>query len=183
MQATTTRRRLLELLRLAVLLMLGVALQSIFSSRVQILGVTADFFLTFTVFVGLAHGPVVGMVYGFASGLLADIVFLGPVGLRALILLLVGYVTGCCAERMPHRGAWAVVAITACASFLGQLIYGLFSFVTGTRAPFAAVIVEQLIPAALFNGLLAAPMQAVLIKTRLVPGLLGSSGTRAGEGA
>ncbi len=82
------------MLRLALLLVLGIGLQAVFTSRFTVLGVTADVFLILPVLVGMSRGALVGALFGFISGLVADIVFMDPIGLRMLLYLLAGYLCG-----------------------------------------------------------------------------------------
>jgi len=164
----TPRERLLEVLRLSLLLILAVALQAVLTSRLTVLGVTADVFLMLPVLVGMTRGSLAGAVFGFVSGLLADIIFMDPIGLRALIYLLVGYLSGRYAEWMPPYSAWAVVALTAVATLLGQWVYAVFQFLTGNRAPFFTMVWRQVLPAAVVNGLLVAPLYLGLVRLKLV---------------
>jgi rod shape-determining protein MreD len=164
----TPRERLLEIIRLGALLLLAIALQAVFTSRFTVLGVTADVFLIFPVLVGMSRGSLVGAVFGFVSGLLADVIFMDPIGLRTLIYLLVGYLSGRYAEWMPPYSAWVVVALTAVATLLGQSTYAIFQFITGNKAPFLSMIWRQVLPAAAVNGLLVAPLYLGLARLKLV---------------
>lgn len=164
-------RRAFEVVRLAALLVLAVVLEAVLTSHVRVLGVTVDVFIMFAVLVGASRGPVTGMLFGFACGLTADVVFLQPIGLGAFTCLLAGYLTGRYVERMLPRSAWTVMMLVGCATFGGQSIFGLFEFMTGSSAPFITMVWRQMLPAAVLTGLVAAPVQVLLVRARLMPDL------------
>lgn len=154
--------------RLLALLVLAVALQAILTSRFTLLGVTADLFVMLTVLVGLTRGSLVGAVFGFFAGLLADVVFLDPIGLHAFIYLVTGYAAGRYAEWLPPISAWAVVLATAAATLGSQFAYALFQLLTGGGASFFGMLWVQVLPSALVNGLVAAPLYLGLVRVRLI---------------
>jgi len=57
-------------------------------------GVTPDTALIFIVGYGILRGDVEGAIFGFSAGLLQDIFSGGPIGMFALIGLLIGYLSG-----------------------------------------------------------------------------------------
>jgi rod shape-determining protein MreD len=162
------RSRFLALGKLALLLVLAVIFQAIVTSRVTILGVTSDVFLILVVLVGVSRGSVTGALFGFCAGLLADVVYLNPVGLRALIYLLAGYLCGRYAETAGPPSALVILALTAVVSFSAQTAYGLFQFLTGTSAAFFTMMRIQMLPAALLDGLLAVPVYLALTRLHLL---------------
>ncbi len=178
MTVNAPRGRLAEMLRLALLLVLGIGLQAVFTSRFTVLGVTADVFLILPVLVGMSRGALVGALFGFISGLVADIVFMDPIGLRMLLYLLAGYLCGLYSEWMPPYSAWVVVLLVAAATLVGQSAYAVFQFITGNRAPFLSMLWRQVLPSAVVNGLLAAPLYLGLARLRLMPRPQPDGGTR-----
>lgn len=157
--------------RLLGLLVLAVALQAILTSRFTLLGVTADLFVIVTVLVGLTRGSLAGAVFGFVAGLLADMVFLDPIGLHAFIYFLTGYGIGRYAEWLPPISAWAVVAAAAAATLGSQFGYAVFQLLTGGGASFFGMLWVQVLPSALVNGLVAAPLYLGLVRVRLLESL------------
>ncbi|GAB4250632.1 MAG: hypothetical protein Kow00129_11520 [Thermoleophilia bacterium] len=162
--------------RLGLLILLGVVLQAVVTSRVIVLGVSADFFLIFTVLVALGKGSVWGALFGFAAGLVADIVYLEPVGLRAFIYVVLGYGVGRYSEEFGVGTAWSVVVVAAVAAFAAQVVYGLFQLTLGQES-FFRMVREQMFPAALVDALVAAPVYLVLVRLGLLepPGGTGPS--------
>jgi rod shape-determining protein MreD len=154
--------------RLALLLLLGVILQTVAVSRLTVLGVSADVYLILVVLVALANGPLVGVVFGFCAGLLADVLFLEPIGLRTIIYLMAGYAVGRYGEEFGFTGAWSAVLAAAVVSLVAGVGYGVMQFVIGPQQGFFTMMRTQVLPQAILNGLLAVPLYLGLIRLRLV---------------
>lgn len=162
------RHTFLGAARLAGLLVLAVALQAVLVSRFTLLGVTVDLFVILTVLVGLTRGSLMGAVFGFLVGLVADVVFFDPIGLHALIYLGAGYAVGRYAEWLPPFSAWVVVVATAAAALGAQFIYAVFQLLIGGGSAFFGMLWVQVLPSALVNGLVAAPLYLGLVRMRLI---------------
>jgi rod shape-determining protein MreD len=156
--------RVPEPVRLGLLLLAAVALQAMLTSRVAVLGVGADLFLILTVLVALTRGALSGVVFGFCAGLVADVIFMDPVGMRAFIYLLVGYGVGRYSEELSLKPGWGLIALAASAALLAEVVYGTFQFVMGPHASFFTMMKVQVLPATLVNGLLAAPVYLALVR-------------------
>jgi rod shape-determining protein MreD len=154
--------------RMALICVIAVSLQVLVISRVSVLGVTADLFLIMTVLIAASRGSLSGAVFGFVAGIFADVAYMQPLGVRALIYLLVGYLVGMFVLRFALTSAWAVVLITGTASFAAQIVFGLFQFLTVPRAAFLTIIGTQMIPEAIIDALFAAPIYWALVRLRLV---------------
>jgi rod shape-determining protein MreD len=166
---TASAPRLLNICKLGLIIVAAVAIQTALISRLQILGVTADLFLILVVLVGVSRGAVTGMAFGFVAGLTADIVFLDPVGLRTLVYLATGFAVGRYVEEFGLANAWVIVLVTAVVSLVSQTIYGLFQFATGPEGALFAMMRSQMLPAAVLDGLLAAPLYLGLVRLRVLP--------------
>ncbi len=82
-------------LRVVLVLLAGVVLQTTFGADLRVLGVAPDLMLLLAVAGGLSCGPEAGAVIGFCAGLLADLsLTTTPMGLFALSWCLVGFVVG-----------------------------------------------------------------------------------------
>jgi rod shape-determining protein MreD len=154
--------------RLALLLLLGVVLQTVAVSRLTVLGVSADVYLILVVLVALANGPLVGVVFGFCAGLLADVLFLEPIGLRTIIYLAAGYAVGRYGEEFGSTGVWSAVLATMVVSLVAGVGYGVMQFIIGPQQGFLTMMRTQVLPQAVLNGLLAAPLYLGLMRLRLV---------------
>jgi len=164
-----TRRRFIAVGKVVLLLVIAVALQTLLISRVSILGVTADLFLVFTVVVAVSRGSLDGAVFGFVAGVVADVAFLQPLGVRALVYVLAGYFVGMLVSRFGSINPWAVFLVAGVASLLAQLLFGLFQFMMGPRAGFLTMFLTQILPEAVLDALVAVPIYALLVRVRVLP--------------
>src|ERR1700722_6746000 len=81
--------------RLALVLFIGILLQTTLIPDLQFRGVRPDLMLLITICVGLTSGPEQGAVIGFSAGLLTDLFMTTtPLGLSALAFSLVGFALG-----------------------------------------------------------------------------------------
>jgi len=155
--------------RLALLLVLALLLQTVVATRLTVLGVTADIFLVVVIVVSLGRGSLTGAVFGFVSGLVADIVFLEPVGLRALTYLVAGYAVGRYGEEYPPESGWTVLLSALVVGFVAGTAHTLFAFLTGEQLPFFSMLASQVLPAAMLEALLAAPTYVGLQRVGVLP--------------
>jgi rod shape-determining protein MreD len=117
---------------MAALVAVSVALvlQASLFSHLAFQGVVPDVVLLVVVAAALVHGPELGLVLGFAAGLLLD---LAPpadhyAGRWALALMVVGYVAGRLASASAVRvSQWLPVA--AASSFVGTSVFALTGLV------------------------------------------------------
>jgi rod shape-determining protein MreD len=163
------RKSLIAVGKVVLLLVIGALLQTLIVSRVSVLGVTADLFLIFTVVIAMSKGSLYGAISGFVAGLLADIAFMQPLGIRCLIYVLVGYFAGMLVLRFGSVGPWAVFLMSIGASFSAQIVFGIFQFIFGPRGGFGTILGLQILPEAILDGLVAIPVYVLLIHLRILP--------------
>jgi len=155
--------------KVVLLFVIGAILQTLLVSRVSVLGVTADLFLIFTVVVAISRGSVEGAIFGFIAGLVADIGYMQPLGIRSLIYVLTGYFVGMVVVRFGAVGSWAVFLTAIGASFCSQFVFGVFQFIIGPRAGFFGILGMQILPEAVLDGLLAIPVYVLLVHLNILP--------------
>ena len=119
-------------------------------------GVGPDVVLLVVVAAGLARGAHVGMVTGFAGGLLLD---LAPpadhvAGRWALALLLVGYVAGRVRQDAPAGVGGSLAAVAAC-SFLGTSVFALTGLLLGDQASSVPDLLQVVLAAMVWDLVLA----------------------------
>jgi rod shape-determining protein MreD len=153
--------------KVVLLLVIGAILQTVILSRFSVMGVTADLFLILTVIVAFSKGPIEGAVFGFVAGIVADMIYYGHLGMRALVYVLVGYCVGLLVMRFETINVWAVMVLTAVSSFCGQLIYGIFQYVMTPRSGFVTMVWRQMIPEAVFDALVAILVYVLLVRLRV----------------
>ena len=120
-------------LRLPIMLLAALLLQTTVLARMRVWGVMPDFMLLVAVAGGIAAGASRGATLGFASGMLIDLFLPTPLGLSALVFTLVGYGVGV-ANTGVLRSAWYIPVLTAGgASVAGVALYALVGSVLGER--------------------------------------------------
>jgi rod shape-determining protein MreD len=155
--------------KLVLFFVIAVVLQVLLVSRISIMGVTADLFLILTVVIGISRGSLLGAVFGFFGGVLADIAFYQPLGIHAFIFVLTGYFVGMFVARFGVTTAWAVFLLGGAASFASQFVFGLFQYTMGPRADFLNVIATQMIPEMVLDALVTVPVFMLLVRLRILP--------------
>ncbi|MBN1628680.1 MAG: rod shape-determining protein MreD [Thermoleophilia bacterium] len=152
-----------------LLLVIAIALQTLVVSRISVLGVTADTFVIFTIVMALSRGPLQGAIFGFFAGIVADVAFIQPLGVHALVYVLIGYSVGTLVSRFGGVNALGVFLIAGGAALSAQILFGLFQFMMGPRAGFLTMLGTQMLPAAVLDALVTVPVYAVLVRFRVVP--------------
>jgi rod shape-determining protein MreD len=117
----------------AALLIVAVALQTTVLKSITLLGVQPGLVLVVVVSLALLDGPKVGVVTGFAGGLLLDLL-LPPqaiLGLTAMVYVFVGYIVGQVREMAPEGSVWAPVLSVAAASAATEASYAILSILLG----------------------------------------------------
>jgi rod shape-determining protein MreD len=176
------RKELIGAGKVILLLAFAVLLQTVLLSHISVLGVTADLFLILTVIVAVSRGSLEGAVFGFFAGLVADIAYYQPLGVRALIYVLAGYFVGMFVARFGTVNPWSVALLAGVTSFLAQFVFGVFQFMMGPRAALLTMIGTQMLPEAIIDGLIAAPLYVFLVRVRLLPaGQVETARSRGGD--
>jgi rod shape-determining protein MreD len=120
-------------LRMPLMFITALLLQTTVLSRLRLFGVMPDFMLLVAVAGGITAGPTRGAALGFVSGMLIDLFLPTPLGLSALVFTLVGYWVGI-ANTGVLRSAWYIPVLTAgAASVAGVVCYALAGSVLGER--------------------------------------------------
>ncbi len=163
------RPRLIAAGKAAAVILIAMALQVLVASHVTILGLSIDVFVVFTVIVGISWGSLAGSFFGFFAGIAADVAYRAPLGMRALVYVIIGYSVGILAGRFKALRPRTVFLYTLGASFAAKVVLGLFSFLMGPRAGFFAMLGLQMIPGAALDALFALPVFVLLVKLKIVP--------------
>jgi rod shape-determining protein MreD len=124
--------------------------------------VVPDIPLIAVVMLALRRGPEFGCAAGFAAGLFQDVSTGGLIGVQALTKALVGFAIGASGSRLSVTSPLVQVP----GLVLLTLVEGLarFALLQAFRVPgaFGELMVYQVLPQALYNGLLGAAVVFVL---------------------
>lgn len=120
-------------LRMPLMLLTALLVQTTVLSRIRILGVMPDLMLLVAAAAGITAGATRGAALGFASGMLIDLFLPTPLGLSALVFTLVGYGVGV-ANTGVLRSAWYIPVLTAgAASVAGVVLYAVIGSMLGEQ--------------------------------------------------
>lgn len=133
----------------AMLLQAGVAPYLAFGE------VVPNFLLLVVVTIALTTGPNEGAAFGFAAGLAFDLLGTVAVGPMALVFTIAGYTAGLLHEAMFAEGWLLPLTVLAVTAFASEVAYGLVLALLGTDIGFWRALVTKMLPAAVYNTVLA----------------------------
>jgi len=147
-----------------VAFLVAVLLQIMVAPYIAIGGVSPNFLMITVIIMALVEGPNTGTVLGFIAGLLFDLLGAGPVGPMALVLCIVGYITGLIQENLFAEGWLLPVAIIAAATFSSEILYMLVVLFMGTKASLWGAFVGIVLPGTLYNAVCATIICPILTR-------------------
>ncbi len=144
-----------QLIILATTLLIAVMTQSAFLSRLGLPGATPDLILVSVVAVALAYGPAMGVVYGFASGMLIDFSpsTQGVVGVNALLFMAAAFFAGR-AINPRDRTVPLIIALVAGTTAAVTLARAVLDSLLGQPTVVWANVPELMLTGALYAALL-----------------------------
>jgi len=158
-------------LRIALLLIGAVVLQTAFFSTLSILGAAPNVLPVVAVSLGLLGGAVVGAVCGFATGFLLDSALLHTLGVSSLVLLSVGYLAGRYRENFEITSHFIPGLLAGGFTLLATAGFGAVQLMLGVQAPVGLTVVREIVVQALLAVLLALAFYP-LIRRLLAPALI-----------
>jgi rod shape-determining protein MreD len=123
---TLTDLGILRALAVAILLLGALVLQSTVLEQVTFLGVTPQLALIVVVSLAYLDGPQMGVVTGFAAGLLLDLQLPeqgAVVGITPLLYVLLAYGVGAMRQYSLSESVWAPVFTVTIVSAISELSY------------------------------------------------------------
>jgi rod shape-determining protein MreD len=147
-----------EGLRASALLFFTAMVQAVVVSSIVLGGGAPDLLLVTVVAFGLLRGSVPGAAFGFAGGLIVDLLTLETLGITSLVLTLAGFWAGRWAETTGHgRKLAPLVAVGAITVLAAGFSFGLH-WMLGTEVVAEHALVTVLLPTLLANLVLAYPI-------------------------
>jgi rod shape-determining protein MreD len=147
-----------DVARSTIVILVVLVVQHTLVDSVRVGGAHPDLMLLLPIAAGYAAGPDRGAVFGFITGLVADLFLPTPYGLSALVGCLLGYGTGV-ATRGLVRGSWwlpSVVAVVATAAGLGA--YAILGAVLGDPGMLKVYLAPALVVMTPSAALVAVPL-------------------------
>lgn len=157
--------------RLAILAVLLVLVQTAMFSQLQLFGASPDLVPLVVASVGLLAGTTAGATMGFGAGLLIDFALLQTLGISSLVYVMVGHYAGRLSEasRDPSQTGLPLLA-GALATAVAMVVFSTMQFLLGVEAAISFELVRQILSTILINTLLALPVHA-LVRRMLAPAL------------
>jgi rod shape-determining protein MreD len=166
----TTTVNVALLVRLAILGLVAVIVQTTAVSQISLLGVSADLTPLIVASVGLLAGSIPGAVMGFAMGLFVDTALVQTLGVSSLLLTGIGYGAGRLREVRDPSSTLAPVVVGAVATLIAQAGFSLVQFLLGVDAPVSLLLLREILFTVLVNTVLALPVYA-LVRRTIAPAL------------
>jgi rod shape-determining protein MreD len=148
--------------RLVVLAFFAVVVQESAVSQVSVFGVSADLTPLVVMSVGLLCGSLTGAIFGFATGLLIDLVLVQTLGVTSLLYIAIGYWAGRLRELRDPSHELVPLAGGALASAFAGLGMAMIQFLLGVDTPVSLLLLQQIFIVVLVNTLLALPVHALV---------------------
>lgn len=149
-------------LRALVVVFVAAMLQTVIVSSFVIGGGAPDLLLVVVVALGLARGAVPGAVFGFAGGLVVDVVTLDTMGVTSLVLTLAGFWAGRYGETTGHERRFAPIIAVGTITLLAGLFGFVLHYLLGEEVVARHALVTALLPAFVLNFALALPVYALV---------------------
>jgi rod shape-determining protein MreD len=147
-----------EGLRASVVLFVAGMFQVVTVSALVFGGGAPDLLLVTVVVLGLLRGSVPGAAFGFAGGLVVDLLTLGPLGVTSLILTLAGFWAGRWAETTGRGRKLAPLLAVAVITILASAFSFVLHWMLGQEAPATYALGAVLMPTLVANLILAFPV-------------------------
>ncbi len=159
--ALSTQESSLFPLKVFVLVIAAVVIQTSVAPYLTVLGAKPDAALVVVVSIAMMKGPVWGASVGFAAGLLIDIALFQTLGISSFLYTLAGYFSGRYAEGVDPTSWFPPVFTVFICTLVVQVLHGIIMFLLGVEASVYFVLVRIVLPTAVLNALLAAPIFVV----------------------
>jgi rod shape-determining protein MreD len=137
-------------------------LQTVIVSSVVVGGGAPDVLLVVVVALALVRGSVPGAVFGFAGGVIVDLVTLDTMGITSLVLTLAGFWAGRYGETTGRDRRFAPLIAVGSITMLAGLFGFVLHYLLGEEVVARHALVTALIPAFVLNLVLALPVHALV---------------------
>jgi rod shape-determining protein MreD len=144
-------------------LLFGIVLiQAVIVPPHAVAGGSPDLLLLVVISLGLLRGSVAGAGYGFAGGLLFDLLTLETLGLSSLVLTLAGFWAGRYGETTGRGRRLSPLVSAAVITVLAALFAFFLHYLLGDDVVARHALVTVLLPTLLVNVVLALPVHALV---------------------
>lgn len=106
-----------------ILILAAFIIQSTIFSKFTILGCAPNLMLILAFVAGYSRGRIPGLLMGFFGGLCMDVFFSDVIGFNALLLMLLGYISGIMNRNFNTNSIYTPLAVLVLSDFLYCIIY------------------------------------------------------------
>ena len=152
-------------LRGSTLLFVAAMLQAVIVSSLVFGGGAPDLLLIVVISLGLLRGSVPGAAFGFAGGLIVDLLTLETLGISSLVLTLAGFWAGRYTETTGRGGRLAPIVAVGALTVLAAVFAVVLHYLLGDEVAARHVLVTVLFPTLVVNLILAVPVHALVRAT------------------
>jgi len=142
-------------IRLALVILVCVVLQTTLFTHLRIDGVAPDLGLVATLAVAYENGPDSGAVFGFVAGLAIDLFLTTPLGLSALSFAITGYAVGVLQSGMVRTTPWLAPILGGLGGLFGGLVFLTAGAVVGEAGFLSFASLKTVLIAALYDAVVA----------------------------
>jgi rod shape-determining protein MreD len=155
-------------LRAALVLVVGLLIQSTVVLNLRIADAHPDIMLLFPIAAALVAGPIEGTVMGFLAGMASDLLLPTPFGLSALVGCLLGFGVGVVVRGRDYAGPWVAPLAALTGSAGAVMLYAVLGAVLGQDQFLQTNLGSIVGVVAVTNAVLALPA-VVLMRWVLAP--------------
>ncbi len=148
--------------RASAVVFVAAMLQAVIVSSLVMGGGAPDLLLIVVISVGLLRGSIPGAVFGFAGGLVVDLLTLDTLGITSLVLTLAGFWAGRYVETTAHGRRIAPVVAVGVITVLAGAFAFVLHYMLGAEVVARHALFTSLLPTLLLNLLLALPVYALV---------------------
>jgi rod shape-determining protein MreD len=151
-----------DVARSTLVVAMALVVQQTVLDSVRVGGAHPDLMLLLPVAAGYAAGPDRGAVFGFFTGLVADLFLPTTYGLSALVGCLLGFATGVATRGLVRTSWWLPCVVGAVATTAGLGAYAILGAVLGDPEMLRTYLAPALVVEAPFAALVAVPVVRVM---------------------
>ncbi len=130
-------------------------LQTSVFSYFRVSGVVPDCILILIITISYTKGQNSGIVTGFISGLLLDLLFADSIGICALIYMFIAYLAGYANKIYDERNFWLPAIMIFSGEFLFSLAYYITGFLLLGKTSFGTYMLNTILPRSLYTLIIA----------------------------
>lgn len=158
------KRGLIESLVVLILIVICFLLQTTVFKHLALADVVPNLLLILTVSIAYIRGQKAGMLCGFVSGLVIDMIYCDVIGIHALLLLLLGFLDGFVHFVYDEEDFTLPVVMTALSDFIFSFFYYVMSFAFRSRLDLGYYMQRVIIPELVYTLLISIFMYRLIQK-------------------